>query len=379
MRFFPLVWANLMRHRRRTVLTTLSVALALFLFASLRSVSTTLDKATEAGSETRMVVRNAMGIVFPLPMSYAQRLAAVPGVSDVSWATWFQGVYQSERDFFASFAIDPESFLRIYPEIVVPRDQFEAFIADRSGAIVGVDLMQKYGWRLGQQVTLRGSIYPGDWPFTIRATYTVTNESFDELSFMFNFRYLEERTERRALPGWYYLKIEHPEQAARVAATVDEQFRNSTHPTRTETERAFTAGFITMWGNVRFLMSTIGMAVVFAILLVTGNAMMMSARERTGEIAVLKTLGFSERLLFGIEMAEAGTVAMAGAVLGLGGAKLFWASTDVLSRFFPGYGVTGSTLAVGAALALTLALASGVVPAVRAARLSIVQALRHVE
>ncbi|HWO90137.1 MAG TPA: ABC transporter permease, partial [Gemmatimonadales bacterium] len=334
MKFLPLVWANLMRHRRRTVLTTLSVALALFLFASLRSVNTTLDKALEAGSETRMIVRNATGIVFPLPMSYAQRLAAVPGVGDVSWANWFGGSYQSDRHMeFASFSVDAPSFLRIYPEIVVTPEHYEAFMADRTGAVVGVDLLQKYGWRVGQAVTLRGSIYPGDWQFTIRGTYTVTNESFDEMSFIFHYRYLEERTERRAMPGWYYLKLNDPSAAATVASTIDEMFRNSSHPTRTETERAFNAGFITMWGNVRFLMNTIGMAVVFAILLVTGNAMMMSARERTGEIAVLKTLGYGDGLLFAIEMGEAGTVALAGAVLGLGGARLFWDSTEILSRF----------------------------------------------
>jgi putative ABC transport system permease protein len=379
-KYLHLVWANLMRHKRRTVLTTLSVALALFLFASLRSVGTTLDAMTAAGSETRMVVRNATGIVFPLPMNYTQRLAAVEGVRSVSWASWFGGSYQSDRHFeFASFAVDGRSFLAIYPEIVVSPEHQEAFFADRAGAIVGVDLIERYGWRVGQNVTLKGSLYPGDWTFTIRGTYTVSNKSFDELSFIFHYAYLEERTERRAMPGWFYLQLDDPGAAPNVAATVDGQFRNSSTPTRTETERAFNAGWVTMWGNVKFLMGAIGTAVVFAILLITSNAMMMSARERTGEVAVLKALGYGESLVFGLELAEAGVVALVGAALGLGGAVLLYRNLELFAQFLPGFVVTGGTVLLGAGLALALALSSGLVPAVRAARLPVVQALRHVE
>jgi putative ABC transport system permease protein len=379
MKFLPLVWGNMLRHKRRTILTTLSVALALFLFASLRSVTTTLAAATLAGSETRMVVRNATGIVFPLPMAYVQRVAAVPGVRSVSFATWFGGWYRNEREFFANFAVDAPTFMELYPEIVVPPDQLADFMAERTAALVGVDLMAKYGWRIGQNVTLNGSIYPGQWEFTIRATYTVSNKSFDELSFMFHYAYLDERTERRAMPGWFYLGIENPDQAAEVAVTIDEMFKNSRTPTRTETERAFNAGFMTMFGNISFLMGAIGTAVVFAILLITGNAMMMAARERTGQVAVLKALGYSRGLLFGIEMAEAVLVTMAGAVLGLGSARVLWAASGALDQFLPGFGVTDGTLLLGGALALTLAVASGFVPALRAWRLSIVQALRTVE
>ncbi len=379
MRFLPLVWANLMRHRRRTVLTTLSVAVAMFLFASLRSVSTTLDQATQAGSQTRMVVRNATGIVFPLEMSYAPRLAAVPGVEGVSWASWFGGWYRSEREFFGNFAVDMPSFLALYPEIVVPPDQQAELLRDRSAALVGVDLMERFGWRLGQNVTINGTIYPGEWTFTIRGTYTVTNDAFDELSFIFHYEYLYERSERRAQPGWFYLGLGDPERAAEVAVTIDDQFRNSRFPTRTETERAFNAGFMTMFGNVKFLMTTIGIAVVFAILLVTGNAMMMSARERTPEVAVLKALGFGDRVLFALELAEATIVSAAGALLGLGGAAVLWDFFNPFSAMMPGFGVAPSTLVVGSALAGFLALVSGSIPAIRAYRLSIVQALRTVE
>jgi putative ABC transport system permease protein len=380
MKFLPLILANLGRHKLRNVLTVLSVAAAMFLFASLRTFETTLDSLTDAGSDTRMVVRNATGLVFSLPMSYAQRLAAVPGVETVCWAAWFGGWYRDEREFFANFAVDAPSMLEIYPEIIVPPDQKEAFLRERTGAIVGVDLMAKYGWQLGQNITLNGTIYPGQWTFTIRATYTAQEGSaFDEMSLMFHYDYLYENTNRQAMPGWFYLKLRDAASATQVAAAVDAQFKNSRAATRTETERAFQAGWMSMFGNVKFLMTTIGIAVVFAILLITGNAMMMSARERTGEIAVLKTLGFGAGLLFRLELSEAVAIALLGSAMGLGGATLLWANVDFLQQFLPGFTVAPSTLVVGAGIALALALASGFVPAFRAYRLPAVTAMRAVE
>ncbi len=380
MKFLPLILGNLGRHKLRNILTVLSVAAAMFLFASLRTFETTLDTLTEAGSDTRMVVRNATGLVFSLPMSYAQRLEAVPGVERVCWAAWFGGWYRSEREFFANFAVDVPSMLEIYPELVVPPDQKEAFMRERTGAIVGVDLMEKYGWTLGQNITLNGTIYPGEWTFTIRATYTAAEGSaFDEMSLMFHYDYLYEKTDRQAMPGWFYLKLDDPNRAAEVAATIDAQFKNSNAATRTETERAFNAAWMTMFGNVKFLMTTIGIAVVFAILLITGNAMMMSARERTSEIALLKTLGFGAGLLFALELSEAVAIAIIGSALGLGGATLLWGNVDFLQQFLPGFRVATSTLLVGGGIALLLAVASGLVPALRAYRLPAVTAMRAVE
>ena len=380
MKLLPLVLANLRRHKLRTLLTTLGVALATFLFASLRSVVTTLNAGAEVASASRMGVQNATAIVFPLPMSYRERLAAVPGVEAVTWANWFGGQYGDGKMFFAQFAVDPESYLAMYPEISVPADQKDAFLRERTAALVGKGLMEKLGWRLGQDVTVRGTIYPGDWTFTIRAVYTPTVRAIDDRSFIFHYDYLYERTEHRATPGWYSLRLSDPSHAASVAQTVDAMFRNSSAPTKTMTEKAFNQSFITMWGNVQFLMNSIGMAVVFAILMVTANAMMMTARERTGEVAVLKTIGFTDRTLFGLVMAEASVVTLSGAVLGLGGAKLLYAGTGFSGfGFLPGFDVTPATLALGFGITLLLAVASGLVPALRAARLSIVQALRHVE
>jgi putative ABC transport system permease protein len=380
MRFFPLVRANLGRHRRRTLLTIASVALALFLFASLRTVVTTLRSAAEFGSARRLVTTNSTGFVLPLPVAYANRLQAVNGVEGVTWANWFGGRYGDGKRFFATFAIDAKSYLDLYPEMSVPADQKEAFLQDRAGALIGRRLLDVFGWKVGQNVTLQGTIFPGDWTFTIRGVYTPTDPAISDDALMFHFAYLDERIGRRGQAGWYILTIDHADNAPRIAKAIDDMFRNSTAPTKTGTEQAFNASFATMWGNVSLLMNTIGMAVVFAILLVTANAMMMSARERTREFAVLKTIGFTDRRLFGLVMLEAGLITATGAGLGLGAAKLLYRATNFnAAGFLPGFDVTLPTLATGGAIALLLMLASGVVPAVRAARLPVVSALRSVE
>jgi len=381
MKYFHLVWANLTRHKRRTVMTTASVALALFLFASLRSVLTTLDAGAQVGSESRMIVQSAKAITFFLPASYRERLAAVPGVAAVTWADWFGGVYQEPRNFFASFAADAESYLEMYrSDLELPADQREVFLRERTACIVGQHLLDKFGWRIGQDVTLQGTIFQGDWTFTIRGAYRAVDPAFSEDAMVFHYEVIYERYPQWVSPGWYVLRLSDPALAPQVAAAVDSMFKNSADPTKTGTERAFNANFMTMWGNVSFLMNSIGMAVVFAILLVAANSMMLSARERTNEVGVLKTVGFTDGLLFALVMAEASAIALGGAVLGLGAAKLLYRSTGFSAMgFLPGFDVTAGTLAGGFGIALLLALASGLVPALNAARLSAVQALRHVE
>jgi putative ABC transport system permease protein len=352
---------------RRTLLTIASVALALFLFASLRTVITTLGAAAQFGSARRLVTTNSTGFVLPLPVAYANRIQAIDGVQGVTWANWFGGRYGDGKRFFANFAVDAKSYLDLYPEMSVPADQREAFLQDRAGALVGVRLLDIFGWKVGQNITLQGTIFPGDWTFTIRGVYTPTDPAINDDALMFHFAYLDERTGRQGQAGWYILQI-------------DDQFRNSPAPTKTGTEQAFNASFATMWGNVGLLMNTIGMAVVFAILLVTANAMMMSARERAREVAVLKTIGFTDRRLFGLVMLEAGIITVTGAVIGLGAAKLLYRATNFnAAGFLPGFDVTWSTLALGGGIALVLMLASGIVPAARAARLPVVTALRNVE
>jgi len=380
MKYLKLIRANLFRNKRRTVLTMCSVAAALFLFVTLRSVLTTLDDAKEVGSETRMVTRSAISIVFALPEAYYQWLQTVPGVDNVTWASWFGGVYRDPKDFFATFAVDAETYLPMYPEINVPAQQREAFLAERTAAIVGSGLMERFGWSLNQTISLRSSIYSPseEWPFTIRAVYEPTNPSFGDENFFFHYDYLYEKSQY-AQPGWYIMLLSDPAAAASVAETIDEHYKNSRAATRTETERAFQTGFITMYGNIGFLLNAIGMAVFFAILFVAANTMMMSARERVNEQAVLKTLGFSDGLLFALVMTEAAVITVVGGVLGVATAKLLFGLTGFQGAgFLPGFEIKWSTAVVGLVIAVFLGLISGFVPAWQALRLPISQTLRRV-
>lgn len=380
MKFLPLVLANLKRHKLRTLLTTMSVALALFLFASLRSVVTTLSAGSEVSSSSRMIVQNSTAFVIPLPMSYATRLSSVSHVQAVTWANWFGGKYGDGKKFFAQFAIDPESYLKMYPELAISEDQKQAFLKERSAAIIGEGLVRQFGWKVGDDITLQGTIFPGDWTFTIRGIYHPTLKEYGDDSFMFHYDYLYEKYPKSVTPGWFILKIDDPTAAPTVARTIDDQFRNSNAPTKTGTEKAFAAGFASMWGNVSLLMSTIGMAVVFAILLVSANAMMMNQRERTSEVAVMKTVGFSDATVFRLVIIEAAVVSLTGALLGLGAAVLLPIVTGFgEGGFLPGFHVTAGTMLVGIGVALLLTIASGVFPAWQAARLPVVQALRRVE
>jgi len=377
-RYARLVVANLLRNKSRTVLTVLSVAVAFFLFATLQSVVAALDAAADVGSEIRLVTSSASGITFPLPQAHAQRIAAVEGVQSVSWSNWFGGVYIDPRNFFAQFAIDAESYLDMYPELAIPDDQRQAFLSERTAALVGSGLMERFGWRLGQTVTLQGTIFPGDWDFTIRAVYTPENPSFGDEMFHFHYDYLFERTNRQVTPGWFILKLDDPDSAARISKQIDDVFENSTAPTRTETEKAFQAGFVTMWGNVGLLVEVLGTAVFFAILFVAANTMMMAARERVGEVAVMKTLGFQDPTLFGIVLAEAITLCVGGAVTGLGTARVVLGNARPIQSMLPGCTIAADTLLMGMGVAVVLGTLTGLVPALQAARLSVVEALRRV-
>lgn len=373
-----LVWKNLARNKKRTVLTILSVMVAFFLFGVLRSVITTLNASADMGSEGRLVVSNASGITFPLPQAHANRLQAVEGVSSVSWSNWFGGYYQDPNDFFAQMAIKADTYLPMYPEIEITGGSLDEFMRERTGALIGVGLMEKYGWQVGQKVTLIGTFAAGNWDFNIRAVYTPTDPAFGDEVFFFHYDYLYEGTNGRMSPGWFILQLDRPDRAAEVAAEIDAMFRSSTAPTKTQTEKAFNAGFVTMWGNIGFLVRAIGTAVFFAILFVAANTMMMAVRERIPEIAVLKTVGFADRTVFMLVLAESLLIALLGGALGLGLARLAFMGRNPMSAFFPGFGVTAGTFALGMALAAALGIISGSIPAFQSARLSVAGALRRV-
>lgn len=373
-----LVWANLRRNKKRTILTMLSVMVAFFLFGVLRSVITTLDAASDVGSEGRLIASSASGITFQLPEAHASRLATVDGVSGVSWASWFGAYYQDPNDFFAQFAVKADTYFPMYPEVVITAGSMDEFMRERSAAIVGVGLLEKYGWQVGQKITLKGTFAAGDWEFNIRAAYDPPDPAFgDELMF-FHYEYLYEGTGGRMSPGWFVMTLNQPDRAPEVAATIDAMFKSSVAPTKTQTEKAFNAGFVTMWGNIGFLVSAIGTAVFFAILFVAANTMMMAVRERIGEIAVLKTVGFGNGAVFGLVLAESVLITMLGGALGLLLAKGAFMGNNPLNMFFPGFGVTGSTIGLGLIMAAALGLVSGAIPALQSARLSVAGALRQV-
>lgn len=376
-----LVVANLRRRLRRTILTVLGVAIAIFLFVTLRSVLTTLADSGEMGSESRLIVRNKTGIVFTLPIAYRTRLLSLEGVNGVSWSNWFGGQYIEPRNFFAQFAIDAETYLPLYPEFVMPDEQRRAFMEERTAAMVGRSLAERFGWQLGQTITLQGTIFPGDWPFTIRAIFEPGREGFPDNTFYFHFEYLEQGFGSGGFGeiGTFVLGLSDPSRAADLAAQIDAIYENSAVATKTETESAFQLGFIGLYGNIGFFLNTIGMAVVFAILLVAANTMAMSSRERVPEVAVMKTLGFGDGFVFSIVLAEAFLIALLGAALGLGSALLvFNLGRFDAGGFIPGLAVAGRTVALTVGIAISLALASGLFPARRAARLNVIEALRHV-
>ena len=377
-----LVAANLKRRPQRTILTVLGLGTAIFLFVTLRTFLHTLQTVGDVGSESRLVVSNKLGIVFPLPLAYRARLASLDGVDALSYASWFGGVYQDPGNFFANFAVDPESYLDLYPEMVVTDEHRRAFLADRTGALVGVRLMERFGWRVGQTVTLRGTIYPGEHRFNIRGVYRAGRRGFDQTSLLFHHRYLEEISRvqgQDGFTGWYVLGVAEPERAPQLAATIDAAYENSSSPTRSQTEKAFNLSFVGMYGNIGFFLNAIGMAVVFAILLVAANTMAMSIRERFPEVAVLKTLGFGDVDVLWLVVAEGAILASLGLALGLGAAMLAFNVVQFdMGGFVPGLTVTPSIAATALGIALLIAAVSAAVPAWQATRLRVVEALRYV-
>jgi putative ABC transport system permease protein len=372
-----LVWANLARNKKRTVLTILSVMVAFFLFGVLRSVITTLNRTAEVGSEGRLVSSSASGMTFLLPEAHATRMQAVEGVTSVSWANWFGAYYQDPNDFFAQFAIKADTYLPMYPEIEITAGSLEEFRQERTAAIIGVGLIEKYGWQLGQRVTLTGTFAPGDWEFNIRAIYTPTDPAYGDELMLFHYEYFYEGMNGQVSPGWFVLELDRPDRAAEIAAEVDAMFKSSVAPTKTQTERAWNAGFVTMWGNIGFLVSAIGTAVFFAILFVAANTMMMAVRERIGEIAVLKTVGFSDAQVFRMVLAESVLITLLGGALGLALARFMFLGRNPLNAFFPGFGITAETVMLGMGLAALLGIVSGAIPAMQSARLSVAGALRR--
>jgi len=379
LRFLPIILANLFRKKIRTTLTIGSFAVALFLFGLLTVVRGAFSQGIDVAGADRLVVVNKVAIIQPLPLSYRDRLLRIPGVTLVTHGTWFGGVYQDERNFFPQFAVDTETMREMYPEYLIPDEQWQSFAADREGAVVGEYLAKRFGWKMGDRIPIRGAIFPGTWEFNIRAIYRGKRPQDDTTQFWFHWKYLEERKPfQKGFVGWYVARVADPDKAAQVVKAIDREFANSPWETKTETEKAWAASWVKQMGNIQFLILSIGSVVFFTLLLVTGNTMAIAVRERIGELAVLKAVGFSDVIVLLLILAESLVVALLGGGLGMILAKLFTLRGDPTHGLLPYFYLPPQAIVIGVGVALLVGVVAGFLPAFSAMRLRVVDAMRRV-
>ena len=383
MKFIGLVLKSARRSKRRTALTMISVALAVFLFSALRAVLDGFDAVAAASSATRIVTIRSTSMIFSMPMSHTEVIRSTAGVKDITYANWFGGIYKDPKNFFGQFAVEPESYLRMYPEIRLTPDERTAFLADRTGCIVGDGLAKKYGFKLGDKMTLGVGIpvYGSrDFDFTIRGIYQAGSSAVDNQSMMFHWKYADERSTPQGQVGWYVAQVSDPDRAVQVAQAIDAKFANSPYETKTETEQAFSAQFASMLGNLNLLLGSVALAVVVTTLFVAGNTMAMSVRERTTEIAVMRTLGYPAPTIFMLVVGEGLLVATIGGAAGAVLARLIvnGEALGLTGGFIPAFGVGNRNVAIGLGLSVAIGMLAALIPATMASRLKIVDALRRV-
>jgi putative ABC transport system permease protein len=382
MKFSGIILANLLRKKVRLLLTIGSFAVALFLFAFLGVVRDAFGRGADVAGADRLVIINRTSIINTIPLSYRDQILRVPGVRYVTHNNWFGGIYQDEKNFFPQFVIDPENQRAVFPEFVVPEDQWNAFLKDREGAVVGARTMERFHWKIGDRIPIKTTIWGGgSWEFNIDGVYHGKQPQDDETQFWLQWDYFEERIPERikGQVGWYVLRVQNPDESPRIAKKIDEQFANSPYETRTETESAFAAGWVKQFGNIRFLIVTIGAVVFFTLLLVTGNTMAIAVRERTPELAVLKAIGFSDRSVLVFVLGESLAISLIGGLVGLFLAVLAVpVLSKALSGMLPRLFLSSTLLAFGLGTALTVGIVSGALPGIAAMRMRVVNALRRV-
>ncbi|MCI0707559.1 MAG: ABC transporter permease [Ignavibacteriae bacterium] len=385
MKIIKLLFKNSFRHKLRTTLTILGIAIAVTAFGFLRTVVTAWYAGVEASSPNRLITRNSVSFIFPLPYAYKERIERIPGVETVAYMNWFQGVYIDKSQFFARMAVDMEASLKAYPEFIVPPEQKEILLRERNACVVGADLAVQYGFEIGDVIPIEGDIYPGEWEFVVRAIYQPRDKTVDGTQMWFHWEYLDERMKqdmpgRAGDVGWYVIRISNPADAARISEAVDEQFKNSRAETKTETEAAFQQGFIAGTGLIIQLLNFLSFIIIGIIMLVLGNTMIMSARERTKEYAVLKTLGFSGGRLISLIAGESLIISVLGAAAGL---LLTLPLVEMFSLFvpkswFPIFYVEPVTYVLAGTSAVLVGIAAALFPIQRAVKTSIVDGLRFV-
>jgi len=379
MKYKSLIMANLFRKKLRTTLTIGSFVVALFLFGLLVVVHGAFNQGVDVAGADRLDVINKTSIIQPLPYSYRDQILRIPGVKAITYDNWFGGVYQDEKNFFPQFAIDPENQRVVFPEFVIPDDQWKAFLEDREGAIAGSGIAKRFGWKVGDRIPIKGAIYPGDWEFNIRGIYTGSRDNDDLTQFWFHYKYLDERRQYgKGLVGWYTVKLDTPDDGTRVVKAVDTMFANSPYETKTETEKGLASDFAKQFGNIGFLISAVGSVVFFTLLLVTGNTMAIAVRERIGELAVLKAVGFNDRFVLFLVLGESLMIAAIGGAIGLALCKLMTLGGDPTHGFLPFFYLPGPMILLGFGVALAVGVLAGILPATSAMRLRVVDALRRV-
>jgi putative ABC transport system permease protein len=384
MKYLPLIWRNLLRRKIRTAFTTASIFIAFLLFGVLMAIKAAFGMGIEVAGADRLMMIHKVSFIQPLPKSYMERIRGLEEITQITHANWFGGIYQEPSNFIANMAVDPESWLEMYPEFALPEEQKKAWFANRTGAIVGIDTAERFGWKIGDRVPLKGTIYrkPDDspWEFTIDGIYDSPVKGTDKTQFFFHYDYLNETLRQsfgRDQVGWYIVRVKNPAEADAVARRMDALFANSPAETKTATEKAFVSDFAKQVGDIGAIMTAIAAVVILFILFVAGNAMAQSIRERTNELAILKTLGFNDRKVLTMVLFESLLVAVLGGGLGLLVASLLIAQGDPTGGLLPIFYFPPKDVALGGLLVIALGVLSGLVPALQASRLKIVDALRR--
>jgi putative ABC transport system permease protein len=381
MRYLPLIWRNLLRRKVRTLFTLASVFIAFVLYGFLMVVQNAFSMGVEVAGVDRLVLMHKVSLIQLLPISYVDRIRSTEGVTHVGHSTWFGGTYQDKVNQFAVMAVDPQYF-QLYPEARVPDEQVKTWLADRQGAIVGRTTATKYGWNVGDKIPIQATIWQpkqgNTWFFNIDGIYDA-DKGFDTSNFFFHYEYLDEnRRGAYGQVGWYVLRIDDPSRAADVAARLDAQFANSSAETKTSTEKAFLQGFVNQVGNIKAIIISILAAVLFTLfLLVLANTMAQSVRERTSELAVLKTLGFSNGLVLGLVLVESILMALLGGGLGLAITYFAVEGGSFNNALLPVFIMRSRDIVIGVALCCALGVVAGAFPAITAMRLRITDALRR--
>jgi putative ABC transport system permease protein len=384
MELLKLIIRNVFRHKLRSCLTIVGIAVAMLAFGVLRTLVNTWYVRVENSSENRLVTRNKTSLIYSLPVAYKTKILQVAGVSGIAYGIWYGGIYKDRKNFFAQLGISGTEYLGLYPEFVVPDSAKEAFERERNSAIAGQRLAERFGWKIGDVIPLQGTIFPGKVELVLRGIYKGARTNVDETVFFFKWDYLNEIL-KKTLPdradkvGWYVIRVKDADRAAEIAKEVDTLFASSLAETITETEKAFQLGFVAMTNAIVGAVQVISIVVIGIILIVLANTMAMTARERSSEYAVLKTLGFPPWFLFLLISGESVAIAMlggiAGAALSFPGARLFQAQLENFLRVFE---ISGSTVVLIVGVSFLVGLLAALPPAVRVSRMRIVEGLRHV-